>query len=71
VGRAGVDHLPPEHAGLLEVGEPLGEGRRRDAAERLQELVEANGSLVRDLADRDRPPPFEEDPRAADLLWER
>jgi hypothetical protein len=44
VGRAGVDHLPPEYAGLLEVGEPLGEGRRRDAAERLQELVEADGN---------------------------
>ena len=46
MGRAGVDHLPPEHAGLLEVDEPLGQGRRRNAAECLQELVETDGAFV-------------------------
>jgi hypothetical protein len=71
MGRTGVNDLPPEHAGLLEVGEPLGEGRRRDAAERLQELVEAAGALVRDLEDLDCPTPFVEVRRAAHLLWER
>ena len=69
--RARVDHLALEHAGRLEVDEPLCQGRGWDAAERLQELVEADGSLVRDVEDRDGPPPLEEIRRAADLLWER
>jgi hypothetical protein len=71
VGRTSVDDLPAEHAGLLEVGEPLGEGRRRDAAERLEELVEADGALVVDLQDLDRQTSFEEVRGAAHLLWER
>src|SRR5205823_1211604 len=36
----GVDHRSLEHPGLLEVGQPLGQGCRRDISERLQELVE-------------------------------
>ena len=71
MGRTSVDDLPAENAGLLEVGEPLREGRRRDAAERLKELVEADGAFVRDVEDRDSPTSFEEVRRAADLLWER
>ena len=72
VGRPGVDHRPLEHAGLLEVGSAAA---RRVAggmrAERLQELVETDGALVRDVEDRDRPASLEEVRRAADLLWER
>src|SRR5438552_17681276 len=64
MGWASVDHLPPKHAGVLEVGKPLREGRRRNAAERLQEFVEADGALVRDVEDRDRPTPLEEIRRA-------
>src|SRR5919198_3495167 len=38
--RPRIDHGPLQHAGLLEVGEALGQRRGRDRAERLQELVE-------------------------------
>src|SRR5207248_4961829 len=69
--RARIDHLPLEDARGLEVGEPLCERRRRDAAERLQELVEANRALVRDVEDRDGPAALEEVRRTTDLLGKR
>ena len=46
VGRTSVDHCPLEHPGALEVGEALGQGRRWNRAERLLELVEADGPFV-------------------------
>jgi hypothetical protein len=44
--RAGVDHLPLKHAGVFEVGQTLREGCGRNAAERVQEFVEAEGARV-------------------------
>ena len=46
VRRAGVANLPAEHSGLLELGEPLDECRRRDPAERVPELREAGAAVV-------------------------
>src|SRR5207248_9219206 len=72
-GRAGVgQHAALEHAGLLELDEPLRERARRDALERLLELVEPDGALLgRRPEDREHPATPEEVSRAGDLLGQR
>src|SRR5947209_3037665 len=70
--QSGFVGAPPfEDPGLLELAQACGERRRRDAAERLLELAEAHGPVVRGPDDRDRPAPLEEVRRAADLLGNR
>src|SRR5713101_4100927 len=74
VGEAVLDPRRPrrdedtalDDAGGLEIGEPLSERPRRDALERLLELVEADGAcLGRGPQDREHPAPPEELGRAA------
>src|SRR5206468_11792122 len=57
--RTGVDHLSIEHAGLFEVDKTLRQRRRRNATQRLQKLVEAESSRMRDVEDRNGPAPLE------------
>src|SRR5262245_8624936 len=66
--RPRVDDLSLEDAGFLEIRQALGERCRRDPSECVEELVEADGALVRDIEDGDRPAPLEEARRAANLL---
>src|SRR5438094_140288 len=61
-----------EDAGRLEFGEPSRERSRRDALERLLELVEPYGAFVRrGPEDREHPAAPEEVRRTGDLLGER
>src|SRR5690348_18360171 len=69
--RPSLDGHAREDAGLLELDEPRRERRRRDRAERLRELAEANRPLVRGPDDRDRPAPLGEMRHTADLLGDR
>src|SRR4029079_3289428 len=63
---------PLEDSRLLELGETRRECPRRNAFERLLELVEADGAgFGRRPEDRERPPPPEEIRRAGELLGER
>src|SRR5581483_9273050 len=70
--RACVDDAPLEDARLLELRESLRERSRRNALERLLELVEADGALLgRRPEDREHPAAPEEGCRAGDLLGQR
>src|SRR5581483_12304097 len=70
--RACVDDAPLEDARLLELREPLRERARRNAFERLLELVEPDGALLgRRPEDREHPAAPEEVRRTGDLLGQR
>src|SRR5437899_721862 len=69
--RSGGEHAPLQEPGVDKLGQAGRERRGRDRSERTEELVEALGSLNRDVQDRERPPPFEEARRTADLLGDR
>src|SRR5215468_5433402 len=70
-GRAGVEHAPLEQARLDELRQARGQRRRRNAPERVAELVEARCPVDRRVEDREGPAPLEEVRRAADLLGNR
>ena len=55
----------------LELGQPGGERSRRDLSERVAELVEAHGALLRRVHDREQPAALEEIRRPANLLGHR
>src|SRR4029077_11037724 len=62
---------PREQPGFDELRQARRQRRRRHAAEGRAELVEALGALHGGVEDRERPAPFEEVRRTADLLGDR